>query len=48
MSLAYGGSGGGATLARNGALGTGILRAGQARMMLLAALATGTDVAELL
>lgn len=48
VSLAYGGSGGGATLARNGALGTGILRAGQARMMLLAALATGTDVAELL
>ncbi|MGP5378314.1 asparaginase [Corynebacterium casei] len=48
VSLAYGGSGGGATLARNGALGTGILRAGQARMVLLAALATGTDVAELL
>ncbi|MGO3457508.1 asparaginase [Corynebacterium casei] len=48
VSLAYGGSGGGATLARNGALGTGTLRAGQARMMLLAALATGTDVAELL
>lgn len=48
VSLAYGGSGGGATLARNGALGTGTLRAGQARMVLLAALATGTDVAELL
>lgn len=48
VTLAYGGSGGGATLARNGALGTGTLRAGQARMVLLAALATGTDVAELL
>ncbi|MGO3876686.1 MAG: asparaginase [Corynebacterium sp.] len=48
VSLAYGGSGGGATLARNGALGTGTLCAGQARMVLLAALATGTDVAELL
>ena len=48
VSLAYGGSGGGATLARNGALGTGTLRASQARMVLLAALATGTDVAELL
>lgn len=48
VSLAYGGSGGGATLARSGALGTGTLRAGQARMVLLAALATGTDVADLL
>ena len=46
VSLAYGGSG--ATLARSGALGTGTLRAGQARMVLLAALATGTDVADLL
>ncbi|MFH0410895.1 asparaginase [Corynebacterium sp. L4756] len=48
VSLAYGGSGGGATLARAGALGTGTLRAGQARMVLLAALASGVDVAELL
>ena len=48
VTLAYGGDGGGATLARAGALGTGTLRAGQARMVLLAALATGTDVASLL
>lgn len=48
VTLAYGGSGGGATLSQAGALGTGTLRAGQARMVLLAALATNTDVAELL
>ena len=48
VALAYGGSGGGATLARAGALGTGHLRAGQSRMVLLAALATETDVAGLL
>ncbi|OAH24987.1 L-asparaginase [Corynebacterium stationis] len=48
VTLAYGGDGGGATLAQAGALGTGTLRAGQARMVLLAALATGTDVASLL
>ena len=48
VALAYGGSGGGATLARAGALGTGYLRAGQSRMVLLAALATETDVAGLL
>lgn len=48
VSLAYGGSGGGATLARAGARGTGTLRAGQARMVLLAALASNTDVEELL
>ena len=48
VALAYGGSGGGATLARAGALGTGTLRAGQARMVLIAALATNVDVAELL
>ncbi|WLP86978.1 asparaginase [Corynebacterium stationis] len=48
VTLAYGGDGGGATLAQAGALGTGTLRAGQARMVLLAALATGTDVTSLL
>ena len=48
VTLAYGGDGGGATLAQAGALGTGTLRAGQARMVLLAALATDTDVASLL
>ena len=48
VTLAYGGYGGGATLAQAGASGTGALRAGQARMVLLAALATGTDVASLL
>ncbi len=48
VTLAYGGDGGGATLAQAGALGTGTLRAGQARMVLLAALATGTDVSNLL
>lgn len=48
VTLAYGGDGGGATLAQAGALGTGTLRAGQARMVLLAALATDTDVSNLL
>lgn len=48
VTLAYGGDGGGATLAQAGALGTGTLRAGQARMVLLAALATDTNVSNLL
>lgn len=43
VRLAYGGAGGGASLAAHGALGAGPLRATQARMVLLAALATGTD-----
>lgn len=48
VRLAYGGDGGGATLARLGAVGAGGLSAGQARMALLVALASGIDVAELL
>lgn len=47
IKLSYGGAGGGATLADLGAVGSGRLRAGQARIALAAALATGTDVAEL-
>lgn len=43
----YGGAGGGATLAAKGALGSGYLRSGQARMLLAAAIATGTDPAAL-
>ncbi|MCS5479354.1 asparaginase [Corynebacterium sp. YIM 101645] len=46
--LAYGGDGGGATLGSKGAVGAGHLRAGQARMALVVALATGRDVRELL
>ncbi|QPK78492.1 asparaginase [Corynebacterium lizhenjunii] len=48
VSLVYGGQGGGATLADAGALGSGTLRAGQCRVLLAAALATGTDPAALL
>ncbi|MDO5668838.1 MAG: asparaginase [Corynebacterium sp.] len=48
VSLSYGGSGGGATLSERGALSSQHLRAGQARMALIVALATGSDVAELL
>lgn len=48
VSLAYGGGGGGATLAQHGVLSAGWLRAGQARMALLTALATGTDPRALL
>ncbi|MDK8449573.1 asparaginase [Corynebacterium mastitidis] len=39
----YGGPGGGASLGALGAIGSGHLRAGQARTALLVALATGTD-----
>ncbi|HIX79176.1 MAG TPA: asparaginase [Candidatus Corynebacterium faecipullorum] len=45
--LAYGGAGGGATLGEMGAVASGGFRAGQARIMLAAALATGTPVAEM-
>ena len=40
--------GGGATLGSHGAVGAGHLRAGQARMALIAALATGRNVSDLL
>lgn len=43
----YGGAGGGATLAEKGVIGSGILRPGQSRILVVAALATGTDVKEL-
>ena len=43
-SLAYGGTGGGATLADKGAVNAGEFRPGQARILLAAALATGTPV----
>lgn len=45
-SLAYGGSGGGATLADKGAVSAGAFRPGQARILLAAALATGAPVSE--
>lgn len=48
VALDYGGAGGGATLGSKGAVGSGLLRVGQARMMLIVALATGRDVADLL
>lgn len=48
VTLAYGGGGGGATLGSLGAVGAGHLRAGQARMALIVALATGQDLSELL
>ena len=48
VTLAYGGSGGGATLGSRGALSAGHLRAGQARMALVVALATGNDASDLL
>ena len=44
--LAYGGAGGGATLGELGAVASGSFRAGQARILLAAALATGTPVAD--
>lgn len=47
VSGTYGGAGGGATLAAKGAIGSGHLRSGQSRMLLAAAIATGTDPAEL-
>lgn len=43
----YGGAGGGATLAQKGVIGSDYLRAGQSRILLAAALATGTDPREL-
>lgn len=43
VAFAYGGAGGGATLGARGVLPAGWLRAGQARMALLTAIATGTD-----
>lgn len=46
VHLAYGGPGGGATLADKGALASNGLSAGQARIALIIALATGTDPAE--
>ncbi|MEA5650178.1 asparaginase [Cutibacterium granulosum] len=39
----YGGAGGGATLAEKGIISSGPLRAGQSRILVAAALATGTD-----
>lgn len=39
----YGGAGGGATLAQKGVIGSNYLRAGQSRIVLAAALATGAD-----
>lgn len=48
VTLVYGGDGGGATLGARGAVGAGHLRAGQARMALIVALATGKDVRDLL
>lgn len=47
IALSYGGAGGGASLGDKGALPTGRLRAGQARMLLAAAVATGTEPATL-
>lgn len=43
VTFAYGGAGGGATLGARGVLPGGWLRAGQARIALLTAIATGTD-----
>ncbi|RNE49478.1 asparaginase [Corynebacterium alimapuense] len=48
VALAYAGAGGGSVLAAAGAVGAGYLRAGQARIVLIAALATGVDVRTLL
>ena len=48
VELAYGGDGGGATLGSCGAVSAGHLRAGQARMALIVALATGNNVSDLL
>ncbi|MBC3185235.1 asparaginase [Corynebacterium sp. zg-331] len=44
----YGGPGGGASLGARGAVGAGYLRAGQARMALLVALAAGVDPRDVL
>ncbi|WP_342320032.1 asparaginase [Corynebacterium mayonis] len=48
VQLAYGGAGGGASLGELGALSAGWLRAGQARIALVTALATGTEPSVLL
>ena len=48
VTFAYGGAGGGATLGARGVLPGGWLRAGQARIALLTALATGADPRHLL
>lgn len=48
VSLAYGGAGGGSTLGRLGALPAGYLSAGQARIALATALATGVNPRSLL
>ncbi|MDY5785487.1 asparaginase [Corynebacterium sp.] len=48
VEFAYGGAGGGVSLGAHGALPSGWLRAGQARIALITALATGTDPADLL
>lgn len=47
VALAYGGAGGGAGLADLGAIGSGVLRAGQARVLLAAALAAGVAPASM-
>lgn len=46
VDMVYGGPGGGKTLKTTGVIGAGVLRAGQARIVLAAALATGIDVRE--
>lgn len=43
VRFVYGGDGGGATLGAHGAINSGVLRDGQARIALIGALATGTD-----
>ena len=48
VSFAYGGAGGGSTLGDLGALPAGYLSAGQARIALATALATGVDPRSLL
>ncbi|KQB86931.1 L-asparaginase precursor [Corynebacterium lowii] len=47
VEAAYGGAGGGATLQAQGVISSGYLRPAQARVLLAAALATGTDPAVL-
>ncbi|MCF4007531.1 asparaginase [Corynebacterium uropygiale] len=48
IATTYGGAGGGAELAELGVLGSGVLRAPQARILLIVALALGREPAELL
>ena len=47
MEGIYGGAGGGATLADADVISSGTLRAPQARMLLAAAITTGTDAEDL-